>query len=104
RSGGLASGHGGLPLVVMVGSRPKDGSRSPWTLPWQGLLMLHRDRAGARFSARQGTRRKVWSFQMSDEKRCIAEKQARPMGLREKSRHAVLWDLAWEQALRASHA
>jgi hypothetical protein len=33
---------------------------------------------------------------MSVEKRSIALKQARPFGLREKYRHAVLWDLARE--------
>jgi hypothetical protein len=33
---------------------------------------------------------------MSVEKRSIAQKQARPFGLREKSRHAVLEDLARE--------
>jgi hypothetical protein len=41
-------------------------------------------------------RREVWLFQMSIEKRRIALKQARPFGLRAKSRHAVLWDLARE--------
>jgi hypothetical protein len=41
---------------------------------------------------------------MSVEKRSIALKQARPCGLREKSRHAVLEDLAREQPLPASSA
>jgi len=41
-------------------------------------------------------RHEVWLFQMSVEKRSIALKQARPCGLRVKSRHAVLEDLARE--------
>ncbi|MDO9619208.1 MAG: hypothetical protein Q7J43_16205 [Pseudomonas sp.] len=41
---------------------------------------------------------------MSVEKRSIALKQARPRGLREKSRHALLEDLAREQPLPASSA
>jgi hypothetical protein len=32
----------------------------------------------------------LWSFQMSVEKRRIAQKQARPYGLRGKYRHALL--------------
>ena len=43
-------------------------------------------------------------FQMSDEKRRIAQKQARPEGLRSKSRHAALRDLAREPPLPASRA
>src|SRR5690606_39088349 len=50
-------------------------------------------RAGACFCARQGTRSVVWSFQISDEKRSIAKKQARPEGLRAKWCHAALRDL-----------
>ena len=56
-----------------------------------------RVRAGACFCARQGTRSEVWSFQISDEKRCIAQKQARPEGLRGKCRHAALRNLARER-------
>ncbi|MCE5362378.1 hypothetical protein [Pseudomonas anguilliseptica] len=41
---------------------------------------------------------------MSVEKRCIAQKQARPFGLRAKFRHAVLEDLAREQPLPAPSA
>ncbi len=43
-------------------------------------------------------------FQMNDEKRRIAQKQARPEGLRGKSRHAALRDLAREPPLPASRA
>jgi len=41
-------------------------------------------------------RHEVWLVQMSVDKRSIALKLARPFGLREKSRHAVLEDLARE--------
>src|SRR5690606_39217021 len=41
-----------------------------------------RGRAGACFGAKQGARSEVWSFQMSDEERSVAQKQARPLGLR----------------------
>ena len=70
----------------------------------QGLLPFQHNRAGACFSARQGMRGEIWLFQMSIEKRRIALKQARPFGLRVKSRHALLWALAREQPLPASHA
>src|SRR5690606_1970649 len=40
----------------------------------KGLLPFRRGRAGACFCARQGTRSEVWSFQISDEKRSIAQK------------------------------
>ena len=63
-----------------------------------------RVRAGACFCARQGTRSEVWSFQISDEKRRIAQKQARPEGLRGKCRHAALRNLARERPLPASRA
>src|SRR5690606_5214123 len=63
-----------------------------------------RVRAGACFCARQGARSEVWSFQMSDEKRRIAQKQARPEGLRGKCRHAALRNLARERPLPASRA
>ena len=43
-------------------------------------------------------------FQMSDEKRRIAQKQARPEGLRGKCRQAALRDLIREQPLPASRA
>jgi len=32
----------------------------------------------------QGARSEVWSFQMSNEERSVAQKQARPFGLRGK--------------------
>src|SRR5690606_5984763 len=70
----------------------------------QGLLPFHRVRAGACFCARQGTRSVVWSFQISDEERRLAQKQARPFGLRGKCRHAALRDLAREPPLPASRA
>src|SRR5690606_13812429 len=53
-----------------------------------------RSRAVACFCARQGTRSAVWSFQISDEKRRIAQKQARPEGLGGKWRQTALRDLA----------
>ena len=43
-------------------------------------------------------------FQMSDEKRRIAQKQARPFGLRGKCRHAALRDLARAPPFPASRA
>jgi len=43
-------------------------------------------------------------FQISDEKRRIAQKQARPFGLRGKYRQAALRDLAREPPLPASRA
>src|SRR5690606_21645762 len=63
-----------------------------------------RVRAGACFFSKQGTRSVVWSLQISDEKRRIAQKQARPERLRGKCRHAALRDLARERPLPASRA
>src|SRR5262245_9178273 len=59
--------------------------------PW-GLLTFRSGRDGACFCAGQGARRVVWSFQMNDEQRGAAQKQARPSGLRGKWRHASLRD------------
>ena len=58
-------------------------------------------RAGACFCAGQGARSVVWLFQMSDEKRSRAQKQARPFGLRDKWRQAALQGLARERPLPA---
>ncbi|WP_312256398.1 methyltransferase family protein [Stutzerimonas nitrititolerans] len=57
------------------------GSLWPW---FRVCCRFVRGRAGACFCAKQGARSEVWSFQMSDEERSVAQKQARPFGLRGK--------------------
>jgi len=80
--GNLAAGR--LPLTLIRRIAALGFAALAIYAVYEAISLSALPRAGACFCAKQGARSEVWSFQMSDEERGVAQKQARPEGLRGK--------------------